>query len=65
MKLATFTHERRTRIGLVVEQSIIDLAAAEPGLPTDMKQFLKPATKRGHAHETLSVAQRRVYRSQR
>ena len=41
MKLATFTHERRTRIGLVVDQSIIDLAAVEPGLPTDMKQFLE------------------------
>ena len=26
MKLATFTHQRKTRIGLVVEQSIVDLA---------------------------------------
>jgi 2-keto-4-pentenoate hydratase/2-oxohepta-3-ene-1,7-dioic acid hydratase in catechol pathway len=41
MKLATFTHQRKTRIGLVVEQSIVDLAAAEPDLPTDMKAFLE------------------------
>jgi len=41
MKLATFTHDRKTRIGLVVGDALIDLAAAEPGLPTDMKTFLE------------------------
>jgi len=41
MKLATFTHRHKTRIGVVVEQSIVDLAAAEPELPTDMKSFLE------------------------
>src|SRR4030095_8730315 len=41
MKLATFTHERRTRIGLVVNDAVIDLSAVEARLPTDMKAFLE------------------------
>jgi len=40
MKLATFTHDGTTRIGVVVEDSIVDLAAAEPELPSDMTRFL-------------------------
>ena len=40
MKLATFTHGGATRIGVVVEDSIVDLAAAEPELPRDMTAFL-------------------------
>jgi 2-keto-4-pentenoate hydratase/2-oxohepta-3-ene-1,7-dioic acid hydratase in catechol pathway len=36
MKLATFSEAGRTRIGVVVEQEIVDLAAARPELPTDM-----------------------------
>lgn len=32
MKLATFTHAGRTRIGLVDEREIVDLAAAAPAL---------------------------------
>jgi len=41
MKIATFTHQNKTRLGIVIEQSIVDLAAAEPGLPTDMRRFLE------------------------
>ncbi|HEY7494951.1 MAG TPA: hypothetical protein VIH59_28100 [Candidatus Tectomicrobia bacterium] len=33
MKLATFTHQGRTRIGLVDESEIVDLAAAVSNLP--------------------------------
>ncbi len=40
MKLATYTHGGATRIGVVVEDSIVDLAAAEPELPRDMTRFL-------------------------
>jgi len=40
MKIATFTHDGVTRIGVVVEDSIVDLAAAEPELPRDMLGFL-------------------------
>src|SRR5262245_2838456 len=41
MKLATFTHERRTRIGLVVDNAVVDLSAVDGSLPTDMKAFLE------------------------
>lgn len=40
MKLATFTHAGRTRIGIVVDDRIVDLAVAAPELPTEMKAFL-------------------------
>lgn len=40
MKLATFTHRGTTRIGVVVDDSIVDLAAAAPELPRDMTAFI-------------------------
>lgn len=40
MKLATFNHGRRERIGVVVGELVIDLSAAAPDLPTDMTAFL-------------------------
>lgn len=40
MKLATFTHDRRTRIGVVDENTMVDLSVAAPGLPTTMLAFL-------------------------
>ena len=40
MKLATFTHGGATRIGVVVDDSIVDLAAAAPELPRDMTAFI-------------------------
>jgi 2-keto-4-pentenoate hydratase/2-oxohepta-3-ene-1,7-dioic acid hydratase in catechol pathway len=40
MKLATFTHNGSTRIGIVQGDIIVDLTAAAPGLPTDMCAFL-------------------------
>jgi 2-keto-4-pentenoate hydratase/2-oxohepta-3-ene-1,7-dioic acid hydratase in catechol pathway len=40
MKLATFTHSGATRIGVVVEDSIVDLAAAASDLPREMVAFL-------------------------
>jgi len=40
MKLTTFTHDDRTRIGLVTDDGIVDLSAAASGLPTEMVPFL-------------------------
>ena len=36
MKIATFTHRGATRLGVVTDGEIVDLAAAAPGLPTDL-----------------------------
>lgn len=40
MKLATFTHNGQTRIGVVDGAAIVDLAAADSSLPTEMVAFL-------------------------
>jgi 2-keto-4-pentenoate hydratase/2-oxohepta-3-ene-1,7-dioic acid hydratase in catechol pathway len=40
MKLATFTHGGKTRIGVVEDDSIVDLSAAVPELPREMIAFL-------------------------
>ena len=40
MRLATFTHQETTRIGLVVSDEVIDLATAAPDLPREMATFL-------------------------
>src|SRR5271170_1527131 len=40
MKIATFSHGGGTRIGVVVDDTIVDLAAAEPELPRDMIAFI-------------------------
>jgi 2-keto-4-pentenoate hydratase/2-oxohepta-3-ene-1,7-dioic acid hydratase in catechol pathway len=59
MKLATFSHEGVTRIGLVDGEQIVDLAAAAPSLPTDMLAFLEagPAALQT-AHATLAEGPR-------
>ena len=41
MKLCTFTHGQRTRIGAVVGELVIDLPAVVPKLPSDMIAFLQ------------------------
>ncbi len=41
MKLATFTHSGRTRIGVVQDGGILDLSAATPALPQEMRSFLE------------------------
>jgi 2-keto-4-pentenoate hydratase/2-oxohepta-3-ene-1,7-dioic acid hydratase in catechol pathway len=40
MKLVTFTAARRTRIGIVVDDAVVDLSEVVPELPTDMRAFL-------------------------
>jgi len=41
MKLATFTHGGSTRIGVVADDSMVDLSAAAPELPREMVAFLE------------------------
>lgn len=40
MKLATFTHSDRTRIGVVQRDAVVDLAAVAPDLPSEMTGLL-------------------------
>jgi 2-keto-4-pentenoate hydratase/2-oxohepta-3-ene-1,7-dioic acid hydratase in catechol pathway len=40
MKLATFTYQGNTRVGVVVEDAVVDLAAAAPDLPREMPALL-------------------------
>ncbi|MBW1862010.1 MAG: fumarylacetoacetate hydrolase family protein, partial [Deltaproteobacteria bacterium] len=40
MKLVTFTHNKRTRIGIVDGKEVVDLSTAAPDLPQNMKEFL-------------------------
>ncbi len=52
MKLATFSHDGATRIGLVDADEVVDLAAAAPDLPREMVAFLEAgpeALSRAHA----------------
>ncbi len=49
MKLATFTQDDVTRIGVVDGDAIVDLAAAAPDLPRDMLGFLEAGSKALHA----------------
>ena len=54
MKLATFTHQARTGIGVVTDESIVDLAAAAPELPREMVAFL------GAGRDALDIARKAV-----
>jgi 2-keto-4-pentenoate hydratase/2-oxohepta-3-ene-1,7-dioic acid hydratase in catechol pathway len=54
MKLATFTHQGKTSIGVVTDESIVDLAAAAPELPREMVAFL------GAGREALDIARKAV-----
>jgi len=40
MKLVTFTHRDSTRIGVIKDDSIADICAADPSIPRDMISFL-------------------------
>lgn len=41
MKLLTFTHSGRTRVGVLREDSVVDLAEAAPALPRTMLELLE------------------------
>jgi len=66
MKLATFTDGISTRIGVVTGDEIVDLAAAAPGLPSDMAAFLAAgadaitAARKAEASATTRIGLARV-----
>ena len=41
MKIASFTYQDHTRIGVVIGDEIVDLSKALPSLPTDMITFIE------------------------
>jgi 2-keto-4-pentenoate hydratase/2-oxohepta-3-ene-1,7-dioic acid hydratase in catechol pathway len=49
MKLCTFEHGDQTRIGVVVEDAVVDLAAAAPELPREMTALLAAGPRALHA----------------
>lgn len=51
MKLVTFTHDGQTRLGIVTDNSIVDLAQDAPDLPHSMLEFL-------YAGESAMIAAR-------
>jgi 2-keto-4-pentenoate hydratase/2-oxohepta-3-ene-1,7-dioic acid hydratase in catechol pathway len=57
MRLATFTHGNRTRVGVAVGEEIVDLVSAAPELPTAMGALLAAGP------EALSAAERAAERA--
>jgi 2-keto-4-pentenoate hydratase/2-oxohepta-3-ene-1,7-dioic acid hydratase in catechol pathway len=49
MKLCTFRHEDATRLGVVIDESVVDLAAAAPELPREMTALLTAGAAALHA----------------
>ncbi len=60
MKLATFTHDGTTRIGLVGDDSIVDLSVAAPDLPTNMLAFLEAGQAAMEAAHAASGSDARI-----
>ena len=61
MKLATFEHAGRRRIGLIRENEMLDLAALDPRLPSSMEGFLAlGADGLALAHDVLQRAPKGV-----
>lgn len=56
MKLATFTHQGATRIGVVRDDGIVDLAAVAPTLPRDMIGLLEDVKSLARVREVSASA---------
>ena len=55
MRLVTFRHENRKRIGVQLESKILDLSRVSAGIPTDMKAFLSLGeTALAQTHDALT-----------
>lgn len=55
MRLVTFRHDDRERIGVQLESHILDLSRVSAGIPTDMKAFLSlGAIALAQTHEALA-----------
>lgn len=65
MKLATFTQQGSTRVGVVVENSIVDLSAAAPELPREMCGLLGAGSgAMDRVHTAAAAGQHRIPLSQ-
>lgn len=62
MKLATFTHGGRTRIGKVLGEEVLDLSSACPGLPTQMVLFLAAGAEALHQVRQATSGERHALR---
>lgn len=59
MKLATFSHDGRSRIGVVDGNEVVDLSAAAPDLPSEMVAFLEAGPDAlAAAHDALAKGPR-------
>ena len=56
MRLTTFMHNRQPRLGLVLGDQVIDLAAAVPGVPADLRAALEAGTDLGAAAKAAVAA---------
>jgi 2-keto-4-pentenoate hydratase/2-oxohepta-3-ene-1,7-dioic acid hydratase in catechol pathway len=56
MKLATFTHQGATRIGVVVDDGVVDLAVAAPDLPRDMIGLLEDGKAMARVRDIAAAA---------
>jgi len=61
MRLATFSHAGATRIGVLADDDVVDLAAAAPELPREMVPFLAAGTAAlRRANDLASGARQRI-----
>ncbi len=61
MKLATFTHAGSTRIGVIRDEELVDLASAAPELPRDLIGFLSQGARaRQRAGEVAAASAARL-----
>jgi 2-keto-4-pentenoate hydratase/2-oxohepta-3-ene-1,7-dioic acid hydratase in catechol pathway len=61
MKLATFTHAGSTRIGVIRDEELVDLASAAPELPRDLIGFLSQGARaRQRAGEVAAASAARI-----
>jgi len=60
VKLLTFSHDGRTRIGLADGDAIVDLEAAAPELPADMLAFLEAGPKAMEAARAAAGSDARI-----
>lgn len=68
MKLTTFTHQGFTRIGVITNDSVVDLSRIAPDLPTDMVAFLQAGDEAmttarsaaGHSDASIAIQKVRI-----
>jgi 2-keto-4-pentenoate hydratase/2-oxohepta-3-ene-1,7-dioic acid hydratase in catechol pathway len=64
MKLATFTHDGRTRIGIAGDDGVVDLSEAAPELPREMQALLEAGPSALQAAGDAAAAGERILLSE-